>query len=157
MLAGIRRSDAEIGRDRPNCGSLSPRQCRPEYGRRLSSVWRTHHEEQHWQDRANLLLGIGIFFSPWAIWPDAGNVIILGYAIVGIAITFLAFAALVAFQPWEEWANLVLGVWLLVSPWSLGFSNMTALMWDAVPIGALTIVCACCALSEKRGGNSATH
>ena len=35
-------------------------------------------------------------------------------------------AALAAFAQWEEWLNLLLGLWVLVSPWVLGFQGTTA-------------------------------
>lgn len=34
------------------------------------------------------------------------------------------------------------GAWLLVSPWPLGFSASTALMWNAVIVGALVALLA---------------
>jgi len=27
---------------------------------------------------------------------------------------------------WQDWVNLLLGAWLFISPWALGFSNMGA-------------------------------
>jgi len=56
------------------------------------------------------------------------------------------------FPTLEEWVNLVLGAWLLVSPWVLGFSTATALMWNAVLIGALIVVSASWALGKEQGG-----
>jgi SPW repeat len=108
-------------------------------------------QPQHWQDWANLLLGICVFLSPWAIGRHVGSAVISNYVIVGIATSFLAIAALVAFRPWKEWIDLVLGAWLVVSPWLVGFSAVNALMWNAVLIGAFIIVCAWCALSDKQG------
>ena len=62
--------------------------------------------------------------------------------IVGIAVAALAVAAIYAFQAWEEWTNVGLGVWLLISPWALGFSSSTLLMWNAVIAGVLIAVLA---------------
>ncbi|WP_420107554.1 SPW repeat domain-containing protein [Mesorhizobium qingshengii] len=36
--------------------------------------------------------------------------------IVGVAVVILAAVALFAFKSWEEWLNVALGAWLLVSP-----------------------------------------
>jgi len=113
-------------------------------------------KKQHWQDWVNLLLGIGILFSPWAVGHGVNGAVRSSYAIVGIAVTIFAIVALAAFRPWEEWVNLVLGAWLLVSPWLLGFSAVTALRWNAVLIGALIIVCAGWALSEEQRGRPIT-
>lgn len=76
---------------------------------------------------------------------------------VGAGIAILAAAALIAFQPWEEWVNLVLGAWLLISPWFLGFSTATVAMWNAVIIGALVVVFAGWALARMQGPRHATR
>jgi hypothetical protein len=44
----------------------------------------------------------------------------------------LSIAALAAFAVWEEWLNLVAGLWLVVSPWILGFEDSNAVMVDVV-------------------------
>jgi hypothetical protein len=109
-------------------------------------------KKQHWQDWVNLLLGIGVVLSPWVIGNDLDGAVRSSYSIVGIAVALFAIYALIAFRPWEEWANLVFGTWLFVSPWVLGFSAVTALTWSAVFIGALIVVCAGWALTEEQSG-----
>jgi hypothetical protein len=71
--------------------------------------------------------------------------------VIGIAVALLAAAALVAFKAWEEWLNIALGTWLLVSPWLLGFSVSAALMWNAVIIGALIVAFSGWDLAEAQG------
>jgi hypothetical protein len=34
-------------------------------------------------------------------------------------------------QKWEEWPNLVMGAWLVVAPWVLGFSGVASAKWNA--------------------------
>ena len=80
-----------------------------------------------WCDVANLVLGAFLFFSPWMFGFDAGKVSGNAY-ISGIVIAVLAIAALAAFAIWEEWLNLIVGLWTLVSPWVLGFQGTTAMM-----------------------------
>ncbi len=36
---------------------------------------------------------------------------------------------------WQGWFNLILGLWLIVSPWLLGFSTVAAAMWNSVIVG----------------------
>jgi len=77
-------------------------------------------KKQHWQDWVNLLLGIGILFSPWAVGHGVNGAVRSSYAIVGIAVTIFAIVALAAFRPWEEWVNLVLsalGCWYRRGSW----------------------------------------
>jgi SPW repeat len=92
-------------------------------------------------DVANLILGAILFVSPWMFGFDAGTVSTNAY-ITGIAIAILAIAALAAFAVWEEWLNLVVGLWALVSPWVLGFHGTTAMTVHVVIGAAVAILAA---------------
>ena len=95
---------------------------------------------QDFCDVGNLLLGMILFFSPWlfglsagAQWQTAST--------VGIFIAVLSVAALAAFAIWEEWLNLIVGLWLIASPWLLGFQDSSAMAVD-VSIGAVVAILA---------------
>ena len=92
-------------------------------------------------DVANLILGAVLFFSPWMFGFDAGKVSENAY-ISGIVIAVLAIAALAAFTVWEEWLNLIVGLWVLVSPWVLGFQGTTRPMAVHVVVGIVVAVLA---------------
>jgi hypothetical protein len=91
-------------------------------------------------DVANLILGAILFFSPWMFGFDAGKASENAH-IAGIVIAVLAIAALAAFAIWEEWLNLIVGLWTLVSPWLLGFQGTKA-MTVTVVIGAAVAILA---------------
>jgi hypothetical protein len=91
-------------------------------------------------DVANLILGAILFFSPWMFTFEAGAQSQNAY-ISGIVIAALAIAALAAFAVWEEWLNLIVGLWVVVSPWILGFSGSTAMSVHVV-IGILVAILA---------------
>jgi hypothetical protein len=91
-------------------------------------------------DVANLILGAILFVSPWVFGFDAGRASGNAY-IAGIVIVALAIAALAAFAIWEEWLNLIVGLWTLVSPWLLGFQH-TGAMPVHVAIGAAVVILA---------------
>ena len=91
-------------------------------------------------DVANLILGAILFVSPWMFGFDAGRAS-ENANIAGIAIAALAIAALAAFAIWEEWLNLIVGLWTLVSPWILGFQGTTAMTVHVV-IGAAVVILA---------------
>ena len=93
-------------------------------------------------DAINLVLGAWLFFSPWIFGfaPDAAaswNAWISGIVIAGLAI-----AALVAFAQWEEWLNLIVGLWVAVSPWVVGFAGNATAMRDHVVVGVIVAVVA---------------
>jgi len=96
--------------------------------------------KQHWQDWINVLLGAWLFFSPWLlgyfnIYNAAWNAYVLG-----IAIFVFAVWALYAPEAWEEWTLLILGIWLVISPWVLGFYGNGNATWNMVIVGILTII-----------------
>lgn len=77
-------------------------------------------------DVYKLGLGAFVFLSPWLFSLTYGPARIESI-ISGAAVVLLSLAALVIFADWEEWAMLVIGVWLVVSPWILGFPNAAAM------------------------------
>jgi formate hydrogenlyase subunit 4 len=106
------------------------------------------------QDFVNVFLGIWAFLTPWVIGHHGGAAVVANYVIVGILITLFASAAIVAFRPWQEAINIVLGAWLLVSPWLVGFKAIPSLMWSAVVIGVLVMLCSAIGLIERRSDES---
>jgi hypothetical protein len=82
-------------------------------------------------DIINLFLGAFLFFTPWlfgyATGAMSGNAWISGALIV-----LATLAALAAFAEWEERVILILGLWVLVSPWVLGFDGSQAMHVDLV-------------------------
>ncbi len=55
------------------------------------------------------------------------------------------------FMRWNHWIILGLGVWLILSPWILGFSSLNLVSWNNLLVGALAIIFSLWNLS---GGNS---
>ena len=52
-----------------------------------------------------------------------------------------------AWTRWQEWVNLVVGAWVFISPWILGFSQDPASSWSAWVLGVLLVVVALWALA----------
>ena len=92
-------------------------------------------------DVVNLILGVFLFFSPWFFHfaPGAES---WNAWVAGIVIAALSIAALSAFAEWEEWLNLIVGLWILVSPWALKFSGSTNAMRTDVIVGLIVAVIA---------------
>lgn len=55
-------------------------------------------------------------------------------------------------EHWRDWLMLVLGAWLLVSPWLLGFAGAesTMILWNAVIVGVAVVVFAVAVLSKTQ-------
>lgn len=91
----------------------------------------------HWRDAANLILGLWLVISPWALSYMTEARPTWNAVIVGVIIAVAAIAALVAFHKWEEWINVVLGAWLIVSPFLLGFAAHATALWNQIVVGVL--------------------
>ena len=92
-------------------------------------------------DVVNLILGVFLFLSPWLFYLPPSVESWNAWAGGGV-IAILSIAALSAFAEWEEWLNLIVGLWILVSPWALNFSDSTDAMRTDVIIGATVAVIA---------------
>lgn len=116
------------------------------------------NRRNRWQDGANLILAIWLFFSPWILqfggagWtaqPPAGNAVVQPIAnadwnawVLGVIVFLVSLSALSRMELWQEWVNLVLGVWIFIAPWVLGFvagpqPAASAASWDHWIVGAL--------------------
>jgi hypothetical protein len=90
----------------------------------------------------NILLGIWVLISPLvlAIHSSKG---VWSNVITGAVVGILALVRWSMHQPGWSWLNLILGVWLFISPFVLFLSS--AAMWNNVIIG---IIIAALALSN---------
>jgi hypothetical protein len=85
-------------------------------------------------DLYNLVLAVLLFVSPWFFAHRNGTAAI-DLRASGAAIAVISLAAMFAVAYWEEWTNLLAGVWLIVSPWVLGFTHTSA-MHFSIAVGA---------------------
>ncbi len=77
-------------------------------------------------DLYNIVLAAILTIAPW-FFPHASRTAAIDLRASGAAIVCLSLGAILAFSSWEEWANLILSVWLIVSPWLLGFAHTSAM------------------------------
>jgi len=93
-----------------------------------------------WEDWLCIVAGLVVCASPWLIEGAASQPAVLNAIAVGIVIAAVAAMQLSALQRWEEWVQLVLGLWLIVAPWTLGYSHFGALTMTHVVLGAVVAV-----------------
>ena len=90
----------------------------------------------------DIIAGIWLIISSWVLsyashttpfWND----VIIGAVIAVIALIrfFGAWRA-----SWLSWINVVLGIWLIISPWVLGYTGIHAAAWNNVILGIIVIV-----------------
>jgi hypothetical protein len=96
---------------------------------------------KQWEDWASWAFGIWLCISPWALEFDLDGVPTRNAVIVGFLIILVEVVTLSVFRPWEEWVNVALGAWLVISPWVLGILSRAATT-NFVVIGVLVIALA---------------
>ncbi|WFU79678.1 SPW repeat protein [Bradyrhizobium sp. CIAT3101] len=77
-------------------------------------------------DVYNLFLAAVLFISPWLfkLTNSQGKIDLW---VTSAIIVVLSLAAIIAYRDWEEWINVLMGVWLIASPWLLGFPHTRAM------------------------------
>lgn len=97
-----------------------------------------------------ILFGTWLFISPWvlstALSVGEAATANWNFWIVGAIVVLSAALALRDLHPWEEWTNMILGVWLFLSPWVLGFSQSSNYLWNALIVGAAFVISSAVAL-----------
>jgi len=77
-------------------------------------------------DVYNLFLAVVLFVSPWLfkLTNSQGKIDLW---ITSAIIVVLSLGAIIAYRDWEEWINVLMSVWLIASPWLLGFPHTRAM------------------------------
>lgn len=109
-------------------------------------------KSRRWQDWINLLLGIWLFISPWAMrYSDTAGAAAWNAWILGVAIVVFAAVAMSISKAREEVINIILGVWMVISPWILQFSTVVRnAEANAVIVGILVIIFASWSMALAR-------
>jgi hypothetical protein len=90
-----------------------------------------------WQDWLCVAAGIVVFVFPWIVEGSTSQTAVLNGVVIGLVIAAIGALELTALQRWEEWCQLLFGLWLIVSPWLLGFSHFSTLTTANVVLGAV--------------------
>jgi SPW repeat len=102
----------------------------------------TARTEDNTINALNLALAGLLFVSPWLLGFAAHQTASWNAWISAVLIAIVAGVALAQLYHWEEWANVILGLWAAVSPWALGFAGETYALWTHVLIGLAVAVLA---------------
>jgi hypothetical protein len=105
---------------------------------------------KHWQDPVNALVGVWLILSPWAIGFQDNTTALANAVIVGILLIAAALGAIFVPRAWEEWTEVVLGLWLAVSPWVLGFNTLPNATVSTAVTGVVVVVLALWVLATDK-------
>jgi hypothetical protein len=88
-----------------------------------------------WEDWTTLVIGLWLFASPWALKVDDSRAA-ENFLLVGALVITFELVTFYTLRVWEEWINIILGAWLIVS--SFAMSGLSAIA-NAVVCGALLL------------------
>lgn len=97
---------------------------------------------KHWQDPVSALLGVGLVVSPWILGFEGELAAMVTMVVVGLALTAVALGATFVPHAAEEWTEGALGLWLLASPWVVGFHGTEAALGCALIAGSTVMALA---------------
>ena len=106
-----------------------------------------------WQSWLNVIVGVWLFISPWVLGTTsdaatAWNAWIIGAAIFVVAL--IALGATASASAVAPWVNVVLGVWLFISPRVLRYTDVSDGAVNAWVFGVVTVLVALWAWSGRR-------
>ena len=93
-----------------------------------------------WKDTICMLAGLWLWVSPFVLHFKLGSDASSDANVVGVLVGSFAMMAIATSRAWGEWTNVVLGVWLLASPWLLGFSHQVVARDNLMIVGLAVIV-----------------
>lgn len=105
---------------------------------------------KHWQDAVNALMGVWVILSPWALGFQDNTAAMTNAVVIGLALIAAALGAIFVPRAWEEWTESALGLWLIASPWVLGFSARRDAMLGAVLTGVVVMALALWTLATDK-------
>lgn len=115
----------------------------------LARLFVTHRT---WEDWFGMALGVLIGLSPWLADYGLADYGLADHAVgraaawnavlVGLLVFFIAELEYVVLRRWEESCQLLLGLWLVISPYIFGYFEAGALRFWHSTLGGLLILLA---------------
>lgn len=99
-----------------------------------------HLSSKRWQDQLMVVIGVWLFVSPWVLGYPPDSPPAMNAYIAGAVIALLAAFDLVKTYVWAVLLNIIVGLWVAVSPWLVGTVRDPAMTWSLVIAGIATIV-----------------
>ncbi len=97
---------------------------------------------RRWQDQLILLLGLWMFITPWVFSYAIASAPAWNAFVSGAVIAVLAAFELYRTYFWAVLVNLLVGLWVAISPWVLKVADQRPLMWNELIVGLAVVVLA---------------
>ena len=93
----------------------------------------------------DVLAGIWLLISPFVLAFHGHSAAVTNDVVLGIVIGILALVRsfnVSSSTVWLSWVNVILGIWVLISPWVLGFHTFGRATTNNVVMGIIVIILA---------------
>lgn len=108
--------------------------------------------ESRSQDMLNAVLGMILIVLPFVLGAQLVSGVQFAAWGIGGLVALVAMYLLNSPQNVKaEWAQVILGILLVISPWVLGFDTVTPMAWSAWIIGVLVVITSTSVLLSERG------
>lgn len=105
----------------------------------LPRFFKTHRS---WEDWFGMLVGVLTGISPWLAEQQTDPAVMWNAVLVGALVLVLAQLEYVSLQRWEETGEIVLGLWLIASPFTFGYAEAGPLRYWHFILGAIVALLA---------------
>lgn len=95
---------------------------------------------RRWLDWVNVILGVWLIASPQLLTLAAGDSP-AAWSLHSVGAGIVTLAGFSMYRPavWADAVGVMFGMWLIASPWMLGFANLSATAMNAVIVGVLVV------------------
>ena len=90
----------------------------------------------------NMTIGMWVLLSPWLLGFTESGGATWNAVLTGLAITMVAAVAVARSSRSASWGNLLLAIWLFVSPWVVGYTEFRSASRNAWFIAAMVALLA---------------
>lgn len=101
-----------------------------------------HLSTRRWQDQAIVILGVWLVISPMAFGYASSTPAAINAFIAGVIMVALAAFDLYKTYVWAVLLNLIMGVWVAVSPWLINVVRDKGMTASLLVVGIATVVLA---------------
>lgn len=111
----------------------------------MAKVFRSNHAMQvRTASGINTALGLYLIASPWVWGFNINGSATWNCVAVGIVIALFGAARVrdPHYASTLSWINLILGAWIIVSPWVYGYTLNGSGMWNSIILGAVVLLLA---------------
>ena len=108
----------------------------------MANILKSISAHKTWEDWVLMGLGVLILLSPWLAAAPLTGIGAASAIIIGMVVLVVAGLELFGVSRWEDAINLACGLWLIASPFLLGYGGAGQLRFWHIVLGALVALVA---------------